>query len=660
MLNRKISWLTIFATLIFIHNVIWSQIPFVYNVENTGDSFPKPVLPAFADLPTITPLTDPFQWSDGNGRINGFSDWSQRRAEIAEEIQYYEIGPKPPKPDTITATFNNDTLKVFITKNGQTLILTSKVTIPEGTGPFPAIIGIGAGTGSLPSVLFTNRKIITIPFNFGQVMAHTQTRGSEPINKLYPDLTYIGAYSAWSWGISRLIDGIELVKDSLKIDMSHIGITGCSFAGKMALFGGAFDERIALTIAQEPGGGGAAAWRVSAALPTNVETIANTNYAWFLQSFSKFAGKEAKLPYDHHELMAMVAPRALLVLGNPDYEWLAEESGFVSCMAAKKVWEAFGIEDRFGFSIVGNHGHCALPISQYPEVEAFIDKFLLGIDTVNTLVRKASYPYTDYEKWTNWWGTEDPIFPTREAYYFEPECATVGNHWTIQKVNAFSKEAYVKVKTGNENLLEAPTDSASKIFVNFHANTDTNYYLFLRVKLLKDTSNAIWIKLNNETFTKWQGKTSSDFIWQMIGSYNLKEGEHTLTLANCEDGVMIDKICISPFPYLPEKKGDTAINYCEIQVNINKQNTQAFELKQNYPNPANKLTTFEFSLPHESNVTLKIYNTLGSMVKLIVNKSFAKGNHSIIADVSELSDGVYYYTLETDKYVKSKILVIKK
>ena len=80
-------------------------------------------------------------------------------------------------------------------------------------------------------------------------------RGSEPINRLYPDLTFIGAYSTWSWGVSRLIDGLELVADELPIDLSKLGITGCSFAGKMALYVAAFDERIALTIAQESGGG---------------------------------------------------------------------------------------------------------------------------------------------------------------------------------------------------------------------------------------------------------------------------------------------------------------------------------------------------------------------------------------------------------------------
>ena len=79
-------------------------------------------------------------------------------------------------------------------------------------------------------------------------------------------MAYIGSYAAWPWGVSRLIDGLELVADELPIDLEHLAITGCSFAGKMALFSGAFDERIALTIAQESGGGGAAAWRVSETL----------------------------------------------------------------------------------------------------------------------------------------------------------------------------------------------------------------------------------------------------------------------------------------------------------------------------------------------------------------------------------------------------------
>ena len=55
----------------------------------------------------------------------------------------------------------------------------------------------------------------------------------------------------------------------------------------MALFAGAFDERIALTIAQEPGGGGAAAWRVSETLG-EVETLGRTSHAWFKESMFQY------------------------------------------------------------------------------------------------------------------------------------------------------------------------------------------------------------------------------------------------------------------------------------------------------------------------------------------------------------------------------------
>lgn len=119
--------------------------------------------------------------------------------------------------------------------NGQTLTLKAKITYPAGKGPFPAIIGIGRGTGSLPPTIFTSRNIAQIAFNFTQVMSHTQKRGNEPINKLYPDRTDMGAYCAWSWGVSRIIDGLEIVGKKSKIDTKRLAISGCSFAGKMAL-----------------------------------------------------------------------------------------------------------------------------------------------------------------------------------------------------------------------------------------------------------------------------------------------------------------------------------------------------------------------------------------------------------------------------------------
>lgn len=396
------AWITcLFITLTACNN---QPIPLVYNVENTSDGFPAIELPTLEQAVEIQTLPDPFAWADGSGRSTKFKDWKRRRSEIIQQMQHYELGPKPIiSKDSIEAWMDSDTLVVIVHEKGQTLTLRASIKYPEGEGPFPAIIGVGFPTGSLPREIFEERNIAGIAFNFTQVMSHTQKRGEEPINKLYPEHVAMGAYSAWPWGVSRLIDGLEIVGEASRIDLSHIGITGCSFAGKMALYAGAFDERIALTIAQEPGGGGMNSWRVSETLG-NVETLGRTNRSWFLESMFQYAEKNvSRLPMDHHELAALIAPRALLVLGNPDYEWLAEESNYVSCQAARKVWETFGIEDRMGFSIVADHMHCMLPESQYPEVEAFVDKFLLGKQEIDTHVTKAEmFKDVDYQKWMPW------------------------------------------------------------------------------------------------------------------------------------------------------------------------------------------------------------------------------------------------------------------
>ena len=409
----KIKLLTLLVSVFVIVNST-AQIPLVYGVENSGASCDQPILPDPALLQNYPFLPDPFAWSNGSGRVETFAEWACRRNEIKAEIEKYEIGPKPERPENITATLVNNILTVIITENGQTLTLTSTVTIPAGDGPFPVVIGMNSGTGSIPAALFNN--VIKVPFMHNQVVTYSQTSNrnlNDPYYKLYPELTYVGNYSAWAWGVSRLIDGIEIVQSQLKAKLENIAVTGCSYAGKMALFSGAYDERIALTIAQESGGGGVNAWRVSETIG-NVEKIDNTNYSWFMASMkTNFQGKVGTLPHDHHELMAMIVPRALLVLGNPPYVWLGDESGYVSCRAAEQVYKTFEIEDRFGFSFRSGHDHCALPAESYSEVQAFIDKFLFNDVTANTKIRVHDFYDVDYNKWINaWLEPANPNTPT--------------------------------------------------------------------------------------------------------------------------------------------------------------------------------------------------------------------------------------------------------
>jgi len=434
--------------------------PLVFDVENTGAHYPAPYFPAFGHLPIIRPLPDPFvSFPKGphdfiRHRDTSFAGWERRRNEIKAAIEKYEIGPKPDCSDcTITAAYTpaaagsnaKGVLQVVVTRNGKSLTLTSGVFVPAGMGssPLPVLIPMtffasptGANPGSLPAAVVTSRPIATVDFVHNNVTAlsfGSADHSADPFYQLYPELcagpcngnvSNSGQYAAWSWGVSRLIDGMELAAhqavNPLPVDMKHVGVTGCSYAGKMALFAGALDERVALTIAQENGGGGAPAWRVSHEIEADqsVEDIHDTSYDWFGGQMRQFAEDNGyKLPTDHDELMAMVAPRALLETGNTDFYWLSNRSNYISARAAQQIYKTFGIGDRFGFYIDGGHPHCGTLPAEGPVIGAYLDKFLLGNTTANTDVEVNPYPTLDYGRWTAWWGHEiavdlaQPKFP---------------------------------------------------------------------------------------------------------------------------------------------------------------------------------------------------------------------------------------------------------
>ncbi|ACB75551.1 hypothetical protein [Opitutus terrae] len=422
-----------------------SRIPLVYDVENTGAHYRAPSFPDFDWLPIVRPLPDPFRFENGT-RSTSFRNWERRRNEIKAAIEKYEIGRKPDASDlTIAATYTPPAagtsigqLVVVVTRNSnaKTVTLTSKVFIPQGwgEGPFPALIPMtffasptGPNYGSLAAVLST-RPIATVDFVHNQVTRYGGgDKTPDPFYQMYPEFkapggpvdSDSGQYAAWSWGVSRLIDGIVLAsqqeENPLPIDPDYLAVTGCSYAGKMALFAGALDERVALTIPLESGGGGAPSWRVSQEIEGDrvVEALTHTDRRWFASQLFQFSGNNVyKLPYDHHELMAMVAPRALLVTGNTDFLWLSNRSNYVTSRATQRIYETLGIGDRFGFYIDGGHGHCQVPASQYPAIANFVDKFLFGVEDADTQVRVHPYGEDfDYRRWTAWWGHGLPFFP---------------------------------------------------------------------------------------------------------------------------------------------------------------------------------------------------------------------------------------------------------
>ena len=227
--------------------------------------------------------------------------------------------------------------------------------------------------------------------------------------KLYPDAT-AGYMIRWAWGVSRLIDALEALPEA-KIDTKHLAVSGCSFQGKIALYAGAFDERIALTIPHESGGGGTISWRDSDMLEkrdkVEVENLlhaqgSSESFPWYAKSLRQFNKEPDKLPFDHHELIAMIAPRAVLMIESTQIPRMGAEAARIDHLAAKEVWTALGVPDRIGVT-EANVPHCSWSPSYTPDLEAYVDKFLLGkADGAPTEFLRSKFTDLDTKKWMPW------------------------------------------------------------------------------------------------------------------------------------------------------------------------------------------------------------------------------------------------------------------
>jgi hypothetical protein len=293
---------------------------------------------------------------------------------------------------------------------------TETITLPTtGTPPYPAMIALDGG--SLPASSITGNGVALISFDTNSMGDQSGSdRGAGFFFKVNGADSGAGALIAWAWGVSRLIDALETTPAAM-IDPKHLGVTGCSRDGKGALMIGALDERIALTIPQESGSGGDAGWRTSDAElaadgPGTVQTLAEIvgENTWFSTALNVFAANHAatKLPYDHHAILGLVAPRGLLDLENTSYEWLGVMSTTTDATAARLIFQGLGVKDNMGFTNT-SHTHCEFNPAEAPYLDAFIAKFLLGQTNTSTAVWnitstawQTSGSVVNTTDWVNW------------------------------------------------------------------------------------------------------------------------------------------------------------------------------------------------------------------------------------------------------------------
>ena len=314
------------------------------------------------------------------GSISTPESWSTRRREILDALQTEVYGPMPsaaqarivrrqPIPASAAGGIEGvEQIEVEVAGRARfNLVLVT----PRRATPAPVIImqnfcGNQAAFPDRPSAIeaplryypFPCRHGVFDPFHraaFGEWMLGPPFRtlaergyavamfyGGDVVPDYPPDagpalasLGAEGAIAAWAWVHARVIDVLET---DARLDQDRIIAWGQSRFGKVALLAGATDPRIDAVIAFQSGRGGDAL--TSHRAGESVAAITRGYTHWFSPRFSAYAGSPP--PVDQHELLALIAPRALLLGHARRDRWADPAGAYQAAAGARPVFDMLG------------------------------------------------------------------------------------------------------------------------------------------------------------------------------------------------------------------------------------------------------------------------------------------------------------------------------
>jgi endo-1,4-beta-xylanase len=417
------------------------------------------------DLPELSTLPDPFTFFNGT-KVRSIADWDKRRAEIRDLAQYYEFGEIPAPPESLTAVSmantnpaNSRAITVTVEDRGKTATFVPVLHLPSnGKPPYPVIVEESSRASAAPNRAFIEGgyAVLSIPTSDGPGnpgIASDNGNHTGAFFTLYPykldaEGDDRGVLLAWAWGASRGVDALEYMAahDPLYanlLDLKKLMVTGFSRWGKAALLAGFLDDRFQVTAPGGSGSGGAAPYRFDSFgnQPARNAPYGNL-YPWGRSTGSEAMGDHVRhqthnsnemirrflnepriyktsthgygerLPFDHHLMIAAIAPRAVIINNtNDDYADNAEGDS-IGYEGAKPVFEFLKVPQNLALDIfMGGGGHSFKP-SQAANIVSFANFVFYGIAMSEDVQKHlTSDPYLDAGTFDRYYGGLREMMP---------------------------------------------------------------------------------------------------------------------------------------------------------------------------------------------------------------------------------------------------------
>jgi len=287
--------------------------------------------------------------------------WLERREEMKEMLEKYSYGYTPKCNTNVKAALRKSGNYICAGKCSHEIFdLVYETDHGRGGFPFeifvptkekkpPVFLHIGFGLTPhryipVEEIIDSGYALAVVDYrdmvndnHFGDysdgIAAHFKTRNPRCAEEW-------GKIGMWAWGASRVLDWLIAARKD--VDTDKVAVIGHSRLGKTALWCAALDERFAAAISNDSGYGGAASSKHGSGERVD-DFLRAGSWDWYCENFKRFSGElEDQKPYDQSFLLAMIAPRYLLV-GSAELDRGADPtSEFLTALHASAAWELLG------------------------------------------------------------------------------------------------------------------------------------------------------------------------------------------------------------------------------------------------------------------------------------------------------------------------------